>query len=81
MHNTNYIHELKWFFLYSVNSDELRVAAIAKRKKEIADLNYKIIQEKENMAKEQKVKNREMAYLKSTELIKSQVISNVNKIF
>uniref|UniRef100_A0A2S2QYS1 Uncharacterized protein n=1 Tax=Sipha flava TaxID=143950 RepID=A0A2S2QYS1_9HEMI len=58
---------------FIVNSDELRVAAIAKRKKEIAEFNYKIIQEKEMIAKEQKVKKRELANLENTESLKFQI--------
>jgi hypothetical protein len=54
----------------------LRVAAIAKRKKEIAEFNYKIIQEKEMIAKEQKVKKRELANLENTESLKFQVCSS-----
>ncbi|XP_025422534.1 golgin subfamily A member 6-like protein 1 [Sipha flava] len=41
------------------NSSELRIAAITKRQKEISDMNYKIIQEKEMMEKEQKLKKLE----------------------
>jgi hypothetical protein len=51
----------------------LRIAAITKRQKEISDMNYKIIQEKEMMEKEQKLKKLEQAIINNTEFIKNQV--------
>uniref|UniRef100_A0A2S2QSF2 Uncharacterized protein n=1 Tax=Sipha flava TaxID=143950 RepID=A0A2S2QSF2_9HEMI len=55
------------------NSSELRIAAITKRQKEISDMNYKIIQEKEMMEKEQKLKKLEQAIINNTEFIKNQI--------
>lgn len=46
---------------------------MAKRKKDIADLNYKAIQEKERVTKEQKLKKRELDNFENSEIIKKQV--------
>lgn len=62
------------FFYFRENSEELRAAAVAKRKKDIAEINYKIIQEKEKIENEQKVKKRELANIENLEIIKMQVI-------
>jgi len=51
----------------------LRFAAMAKRKNDIAHINYKIIQEKEKSIKEQKIKMRELANIENAEIFKKQV--------
>jgi len=58
---------------FSNSSEELRSAAMAKRKKDIADINYKIIQEKERVIKEQITKKRELDNIKNLEIFKMQV--------
>lgn len=50
---------------------------MAKRKKAVADLNYKVIQEKERVTKEQKLKKRELDNFENLEMIKKQVNSNL----
>jgi len=46
---------------------------MAKRKKDIAEINYKIIQEKERAIKEQITKKRELDNIKNLEILKMQV--------
>lgn len=46
---------------------------MAKRKNDIAHINYKIIQEKEKSIKEQKIKMRELANIENAEIFKKQV--------
>lgn len=62
-------------FIFRDNSEELRSAAMAKRKKDISDINHKIIQEKERINKEQTFKKREQNKLEHLEMIKKQVKS------
>lgn len=47
---------------------------MAKRKNDIAHINYKIIQENEKFIKEQKIKMRELANIENAEIFKKQVI-------
>lgn len=65
------------FCIFRENSEELRFAAMAKRKKDIADTNFKVIQEKERVLKEQKLKKRELDNFENAEIIKKQVNSNL----
>lgn len=51
----------------------MRSAAIAKRKKNIANINYTIIQEKERFTKEHQIKKRELANFENSEIIRKQV--------
>jgi len=60
-----------WFFSRD-DSEEFRIVAMAKRQKDIAEINYKFIQEKERI-KEQKVKERELANIRNLEIFKMQV--------
>lgn len=66
-----------YYTFFRENSEELRFAAMAKRKKAIADLNYKVIQEKERVTKEQKLKKRELDNFENLETIKKQVNLNL----
>lgn len=68
------------FWVFRTNSEELRFAAIAKRKKDISNINYKCIQENERIMKEQRVQKREQAILDNLEILKSQV-SLVNTLY
>lgn len=61
------------FNIFRESSDKLRTAAIAKRKKNISDINYTIIQEKENYTKEHQIKKKELANFENLEIIKMQV--------
>lgn len=46
---------------------------MAKRKKDIANINYKFIQENERVMKEQRAQKREQANLENLEILKNQV--------
>ncbi|CAH1730932.1 golgin subfamily A member 6-like protein 6 [Aphis gossypii] len=56
------------------NSEELRFAAVTKRKNQIATINYKIIEENYKLLKEQKIKQRELANIENAELFKKQAL-------
>jgi len=60
-------------YYFRENSEELRFAAVTKRKNEIATINYKIIEENYKLLKEQKIKQRELANIENAELFKKQV--------
>ncbi|XP_050431290.1 calponin homology domain-containing protein DDB_G0272472-like [Adelges cooleyi] len=66
------IVEEKRLQMFIENSDELRSAATAKRKKEISNDNYTIILEKQRLAKEQKTKKKEMDNANHLETIRQQ---------
>ncbi|CAI6375952.1 unnamed protein product [Macrosiphum euphorbiae] len=65
--------EEKRLQMFIENSEELRFAAMEKRKNDIAHINYKIIQENDRLIKEQKIKMREQANIKNAEIFKKQV--------
>ncbi|KAL5236785.1 hypothetical protein ACI65C_004195 [Semiaphis heraclei] len=64
--------EEKRLQMFIENSEELRCAAMAKRKNDIAHMNHKIIQENEKFIKEQKIKMRELANIENAEIFKKQ---------
>ncbi|XP_022176736.1 golgin subfamily A member 6-like protein 6 isoform X2 [Myzus persicae] len=64
--------EEKRLQMFIQNSEELRFAAMTKRKNDIAHINYTIIQENEKSNKEQKIKMRELANIENAELFKNQ---------
>ncbi|XP_050522163.1 trichohyalin-like isoform X2 [Daktulosphaira vitifoliae] len=63
------IVEEKRLQMFIENSEDLRSAAIAKRQREISDINYKIILEREKLKKEQKIKQKEINNAKHLENI------------
>ncbi|VVC27655.1 Hypothetical protein CINCED_3A004236 [Cinara cedri] len=66
--------EEKRLQLFIENSEELRIATMDKRRREIGLLNYKIIQEKERFIKKQKTENRELSNLQNSEIFKNQAL-------
>ncbi|XP_060857733.1 golgin subfamily A member 6-like protein 22 isoform X1 [Metopolophium dirhodum] len=66
--------EEKRLQMFIVNSEELRFAAMEKRKNDIAHINYKIIQENDKFIKEQKIKMRELANIENAEIFKKQTL-------
>ncbi|XP_025207836.1 golgin subfamily A member 6-like protein 6 [Melanaphis sacchari] len=66
--------EAKRLQMFIENSEELRFAAITKRKNDIANINYKIIEENNRFIKEQKIKQRELANIENAEIFKKQTL-------
>ncbi|XP_026821430.1 golgin subfamily A member 6-like protein 6 [Rhopalosiphum maidis] len=64
--------EEKRLQMFIENSEELRFAAVTKRKNEIASINHKIIEENSRLNKEQKIKQRELANIENAEIFKKQ---------